>query len=99
MGTAGARTIIGGLLGAGAEAVAATAGGSVAVSCGVWGRLNPATQSKLVSPECDGSALSTDSLKLASLRKTQFCGSDQWTRAPEILVMTQRRQSLALQNE
>ena len=45
MGTAGARAVVGWLLGAGVKAVAAaTAEGSVAASCGVRGWLNPVTQ-------------------------------------------------------
>lgn len=45
VGTAGARAVVGWLLGAGVKAVAAaTAEGSVAASCGVRGWLNPVTQ-------------------------------------------------------
>lgn len=91
MSTAGAWAIIGRLLGAGAKAVAAaTARRSVAVSCGVRGWLNPATQSELVSPECEKSALSTNSLRLACLRKTQFRSFAQQTLAPQVLVTAQR---------
>lgn len=88
VGTAGAWTIVGRLLGAGAVAVA-TAGGSMAVSCGVRGWLNPATQSQLVSPGCEKSALGTDSLRPACLRKTQFCGFAQPTLGPRTLGMAQ----------
>lgn len=47
VGTAGARAVIGRLLRAGVKAVAAaSAGESMAASCGVWGWLNPGTQDK-----------------------------------------------------
>lgn len=90
VGTTRARAIVGWLLGAAAKAVAAaTCGGGGAVSCGVRGWLNPATQSQLVRPKCEKCALGCSSLGLAC-RKTPFCGSARPTLAPPILATAQR---------